>query len=182
MKPKIHIETEGKTMDGNHPKNKSTHPRRAKAKDNPYTIYTTGSDTGHPKYILEFTDGQKRRQRLEIDQAIYELFDRFELEDKRFLNEVDRHYEHIDLTEAEIEHRAAFPKEPLEEEIGRVLLYEELHKRIAQLTETQQRRLALYYFHGLTYEQIAAAEGCRYQAVRDSVRSAIQKLKNFMSE
>ena len=43
-------------MDGNHPKNKSTHPRRAKAKDNPYTIYTTGSDTGHPKYILEFTD------------------------------------------------------------------------------------------------------------------------------
>lgn len=54
-------------MDGNHPKNKSTHPRRAKAKDNPYTIYTTGSDTGHPKYILEFTDGQKRRQRLEID-------------------------------------------------------------------------------------------------------------------
>lgn len=155
-------------MDGNHPKNKSTHPRRAKAKDNPYTIYTTGSDTGHPKYILEFTDGQKRRQRLEIDQAIYELFDRFELEDKRFLNEVDRHYEHIDLTEAEIEHR--------------VLLYEELHKRIAQLTETQQRRLALYYFHGLTYEQIAAAEGCRYQAVRDSVRSAIQKLKNFMSE
>lgn len=38
-------------MDGNHPKNKSTHPRRAKAKDNPYTIYTTGSDTGHPKYI-----------------------------------------------------------------------------------------------------------------------------------
>ena len=82
-------------MDGNHPKNKSTHPRRAKAKDNPYTIYTTGSDTGHPKYILEFTDGQKRRQRLEIDQAIYELFDRFELEDKRFLNEVDRHYESI---------------------------------------------------------------------------------------
>ena len=124
----------------------------------------------------------KRPLRLEIDQALYELFDQFELEDKRFLNEVDRHYEHIDLTEAEIEHRAAFPKEPLEEEIGRVLLYEELHKGIAQLTETQQRRLALYYFHGLTYEQIAAAEGCRHQAVRDSVRSAIQKLKNFMSE
>ena len=112
-------------MDVNHPKNKSTHPRRAKAKDNPYTIYTTGSDTGHPKYmkyILEFTDGQKRPQRLEIDQVLYELFDQFELEDKRFLNEVDRHYEHIDLTEAEIEHRAAFPKESLEEEIGRVLL------------------------------------------------------------
>ena len=46
-------------MDVNHPKNNGTHPRRAKAKDNPYPIYTTGSDTGHPKYILEFTDGQR---------------------------------------------------------------------------------------------------------------------------
>ena len=60
-------------MDGNHPKNKGTHPRRAKAKDNPYTIYTTGFDNDHPKYILEFTDGQKRPLRLEIDQALYEL-------------------------------------------------------------------------------------------------------------
>ena len=169
-------------MDGNHPKNKGTHPHRAKAKDNPYTIYTTGSDTGHPKYILEFTDGQKRPQRLEIDQVLYELFDQFELEDKRFLNEVDRHYEHIDLIEAEIEHRAAFPKESLEEEIGRVLLYEELHKGIAQLTETQQRRLALYYFHGLTYEQIAAMEGCRYFSVRESVVSAIEKLRRIFHD
>ena len=71
---------------------------------------------------LQTANGQKRPQRLEIDQVLYELFDQFELEDKRFLNEVDRHYEHIDLTEAEIEHRAAFPKESLEEEIGRVLL------------------------------------------------------------
>lgn len=179
MKPKIHIETEEKTMDGNHPKNKGTHPHRAKAKDNPYTIYTTGSDTGHPKYILEFADGQKRLQRLEIDQALYELFDQFELEDKRFLNEVDRHYEHIDLTEAEIEHRAAFPKESLEEEIGRVLLYEELHKAIARLSDTQRRRLVLYYFQQLTYEQIAEMEGCRYQSVQESILSAIKKLRKF---
>lgn len=166
-------------MDGNHPKNKGTHPRRAKAKDNPYTIYTTGSDTGHPKYILEFSDGQKRPQRLEIDQALYELFDQFELEDKRFLNEVDRHYEHIDLTEAEIEHRAAFPKESLEEEIGRVLLYEELHKAIARLPDTQRRRLVLYYFQQLTYEQIAEMEGSRYQSVQESILSAIKKLRKF---
>ena len=166
-------------MDGNHPKNKGTHPHRAKAKDNPYTIYTTGSDTGHPKYILEFADGQKRLQRLEIDQALYELFDQFELEDKRFLNEVDRHYEHIDLTEAEIEHRAAFPKESLEEEIGRVLLYEELHKAIARLPDTQRRRLVLYYFQQLTYEQIAGMEGCTFQAVAKSVAAAEKRLKKF---
>ena len=64
-------------------------------------------------------------------------------------------------------------KESLEEEIGRVLLYEELHKGIAQLTQTQQRRLALYYFHGLTYEQIAAAEGVRSEGCTS--RSAVQQ-------
>lgn len=63
-----------------------------------------------------------------------------------------------------------------------MLLYEELHKGIAQLTETQQRRLALYYFHGFTYEQIAAMEGCRYFSVRESVVSAIEKLRRIFHD
>lgn len=169
-------------MDGNRPNSKATHPRRAKAKDNPYTIYTIGFGTDHPIYLLEFTDGQGHLQRLEIERDLYELFNQFELEDKCFLNEVDRHYERAALSEAEIAHRAFIPRESLEEEMDRLLFYEELHKGIVQLTKTQQRRLSLYYFHGLTYEQIAEIEGCRYQAVRDSVVSAIEKLKRILNK
>ena len=76
-------------------------------------------------------------------------------------------------------YRAAFPKESLEEEIGRVLLYEELHKAIARLPDTQRRWLVLYYFQQLTYEQIAEMEGCRYQSVQESILSAIKKLRKF---
>lgn len=43
-------------MDGNHPKNKDLRPKRAKDKDNPYTIFTVGLNTEHPRYYLEFTD------------------------------------------------------------------------------------------------------------------------------
>ena len=68
-------------------------------------------------------------------------------------------------------------EESLEEEIGRVLLYEELHKAIARLPDTQRRRLVLYYFQQLTYEQIAEMEGCRYQSVQESILSAIKKLR-----
>ena len=56
------------------------------------------------------------------------MFDRFELEDKRHLNEVDRHYEHADLTEAEIERRSFHTAEPLEDAVVRQMLHEELHK------------------------------------------------------
>lgn len=166
-------------MDGNHPKNKDPRPKRAKNKDNPYTIFTVGLNTEHPRYYLEFTDGQHKYHSLEISWEVFALFDRFELEDKRYLNEVDRHYEHADLTEAEIEQRSFHTAEPLEDTVVRQMLHEELHKAIAQLPDTQRRRLVLYYFQQLTYEQIAEMEGCRYQSVQESILSAIEKLRKY---
>ena len=166
-------------MDGNHPKNKDLRPKRAKDKDNPYTIFTVGLNTEHPRYYLEFTDGQHKCHSLEISWEVFALFDRFELEDKRHLNEVDRHYEHADLTETEIERRSSHPAESLEDTVVRQILNEELHKAIAQLPDTQRRRLVLYYFQQLTYEQIAEMEGCRYQSVQESILSAIEKRRKY---
>lgn len=76
-------------MDGNHPK-------RRKDKYNPYTIGTTGDG----RHWLTFSDGQRHRHHLEIDAAVFALFDSFELDDLSYLNEVDRHYEQSELTEA----------------------------------------------------------------------------------
>ena len=57
--------------------------------------------------------------------------------------------------------------------------YAQLHRAISELPEIQKRRLILYYFQGLTYEQIAEMEGCRYQSVQESILSAIKKLRKF---
>ena len=65
-------------MDGNHPK-------RRKDKYNPYTIGTTGDG----RHWLTFSDGQRHRHHLEIDAAVFALFDSFELDDLSYLNEVD---------------------------------------------------------------------------------------------
>ena len=57
--------------------------------------------------------------------------------------------------------------------------YAQLHRAISELPEIQKRRLILYYFQGLTYEQIAGMEGCTFQAVAKSVAAAEKRLKKF---
>ena len=57
---------------------------------------------------------------------------------------------------------------------------EELHKAIQYLPDLQRRRLILYYFGDMTYEQIAEIEKCSYPAARRSVLSAIDNLKKIL--
>ena len=57
---------------------------------------------------------------------------------------------------------------------------EQLHNAISKLPEVQRRRLTLYYFAELTYEQIAEMEGCTIMPVKRSVDTAIKKLKIFL--
>ena len=155
-------------MDGNHPK-------RRKDKYNPYTIGTTGDG----RHWLTFSDGQRNRHHLEIDAAVFALFDSFELDDLSYLNEVDRHYEQSELTEASLYDRAVHRPATVEESALQSMEYAQLHRAISGLPEIQKRRLILYYFQGLTYEQIAEMEGCTKRAVKFSVDIAVEKLKKI---
>ena len=118
---------------------------------------------------------------IEISKAVFEAFDRFELDDISYMHKVDRHYERSEQTEESINRRAIQPQEPIEETISRRIEIEALHRAIARLPETQQRRLVLYYFGELTYSQIAEMEGCTIMPVKRSIDAAIKKLKIFLS-
>lgn len=82
-----------------------------------------------------------------------------------------------ELTEASLNDRAFCKPESIEEKVSRNIEYELLHKAISKLPEIQRRRLLLYFFGEMTYEQIAALEGCTKRAVKFSVDIAIEKLK-----
>lgn len=69
-------------------------PKRRKDKDNPYTL-----SKRQDKHYLSFRDGQGVLRELLINKELFELLNCFELDDLSFLNEVDRHYEHSELTE-----------------------------------------------------------------------------------
>ena len=155
-------------MDGNH-------PNRKKDKYNPYTLSIENNT-----YYISFTDGQGIFHKQEISMELYAAFNSFELEDISWINETSRHLTESDMGEELLDHRIIDPSEPVEDHVYRRIVYQELHKTIAQLPEIQRRRVLLYYFGGYTYEQIAQMEGCKYPAIIKSVAAAEKKIKKHL--
>ena len=147
-------------------------PKRRKDKYNPYTL-----SQNEDKHYISFRDGQGVLRELQITKELFEVLNRFELDDLSILNEWDRHIEHFEQTEQSLNRRAFSKEESVEETVLRSIEYERLHRAISELPETQRRRLILYCFEGLTYEQIARMEGCTIMPVKRSIDSAIKKLK-----
>ena len=152
-------------------------PKRRKDKYNPYTLTEKEG-----KQLLSFRDGQGVLQELQITKELFEVLNQFELDDLSVLNEWDRHIEHFEQTEQSLNRRAYYKAESVEDAVLRNIEYERLHRAISELPETQRRRLTLYYFRGLTYEQIAEMEGCSHPAVIKSVSAAIEKIRKILSE
>ena len=151
------------------------HPNRKKDKYNPYTLTITEG-----RYYLSFKDGRGKQQNIEIDEVLYQTFDRFELEDISHLNRVSRHIEHSELTEETLNDRTFHKAKQIEDIVSESIEYEQLHRAVSKLPKVQCRRLKLYFFGEMSYEQIAKLEGCTKRAVKFSVDIAVEKLKkNF---
>lgn len=151
------------------------HPNRKKDKYNPYTLTITEG-----RYYLSFKDGRGKQQNIEIDEVLYQTFDRFELEDISHLNRVSRHIEHSELTEETLNDRTFHKAKLIEDIVSESIEYEQLHRAVSKLPKVQRRRLKLYFFGEMSYEQIAKLEGCTKRAVKFSVDIAVEKLKkNF---
>ncbi len=57
---------------------------------------------------------------------------------------------------------------------------ESLLSALECLNENQKRRITLYYFHDLTYRQIAEIDSVSDKSVRESISGAIKKLKKLL--
>ena len=152
-------------------------PSRRKDKDNPYTTIVKDG-----KYFVMFNNIHNESVTVEIDKDVYALFNTFELEDVAFMNEFDRHAEHSELGEQELVRRAEIVHITIDDIVATKMENEALMAAIDKLPDKQRRRVILYFFHGLTYEEIARIEKCKYQAIQYSIRSAIKKLKNYLAK
>ena len=152
------------------------HPTRKKDSLNQYTL----SVENGIKYIT-FEDNQGYIQKMEVDTALFALFDEFELDDVSYMNVVSRHHEHSELTEQSLNDRAFQLPEPMEDTVSRIIENRRLIEAIRTLPAVQRRRLVLYYFHDLTYEQIAKIEHCTIMPVKRSIDRAIIKLRQILS-
>lgn len=153
-------------------------PKRRKYKDNPYTLnYIEEKNI----YVVSFKDGKGRLQEVEVSKEIYKVFDKSELQDIRQLNEYDRHIEHSEIFENNLEARAMDKPISLEEIIETKILNEDLKKAIDSLSEVQKRRIKMYYFEDKTLREIAEIEHCKIMSVKDSIDVGIKKIRKFLN-
>ena len=151
-----------------------TLPKRRKKKDNPYTLlYETESN----KYYILFKDARNILNKIEVNIDVFNAFDRFELDDISELHKKDKH---IDINEFDENKLYKNDTESIDDYIIRKSTYEELHKAINKLTDTQKRRIKYYYFDDMKFSDIARVEECDESSVRESIYAGIEKLKKIL--
>lgn len=152
-------------------------PKRRKSKDNPYTLeYIEDKNI----YKVNFKDNKGNLNVVEISVDIYKAMDKFELEDISQMHQFERHIEHSELFEGTLNERAVDKPLALEDIVENTIINEELRKAIDSLSEIQKRRIKLYYFDGLTQQEIANREGTSLRAVQYTLNSAINELKKIL--
>lgn len=155
-------------------------PKRRKRKDNPYTILF---DEKRHIYVVQFIYNHKKQVEILISESVYNIFNEFELQDLREMNEYDNHIEHSQLCESTL-YKKMFKNniESIEEIIIKKDCYELLHNAIRKLKKIQRERIIMYFFENLTLEEIARKEGCTKVAVKYSIDRALINLKIIMKK
>ena len=153
------------------------HSKRNKSKDNPYTLSYNKITSS---YVVEFKDNKNIVHKVEISDEIYQAFDKFELEDISQIHKYRKHIEHSEVFEETLYHRAVNQDKSVEEVVEDKILNDSLKIAIEKLTETQKRRIKLYYFENLNFKQIAQLERCDESSVRESIYKGIEKIKKIL--
>ena len=152
-------------------------PLRNKHRDNPYTL---GYDEEKQTYTVEFVDNKKVMHKIAISVEVYKAFDTFELEDISQIHKFRKHIEHSEVYEETLNARMMDKPITIEEEVEEKILMEELKTLIDGLSDTQKRRIKMYYFENMTLEQIAKMEGTTHQAISKSISKGIEEIKKIM--
>lgn len=152
-------------------------PKRRKGKDNPYTLLY---DEINNTYFVVFKDGEKNKHLIKVEKEIFELMNKFELNDLSTMNEYDNHIEHSEVFENTLNKRMLHKPPEIDEIVERNFANRELRKAINMLSDVQRRRIKLYYFENKTVEEIAQIENTTHQAISKTIRKGIQDLRKIL--
>ena len=150
--------------------------KRRKNMDNPYNLKIINNN-----YYIIFKSNNKYNE-VEVTKEVFDLMNRFELDDLKELNEFDRHIEHSELTEHTLNNRMLFKQESIEDLIMRKTSLQDLRKAINMLSEVQRRRIKLYYFDELTEKEIAKLENVSQKNISKSLTVAKNNLKEILKK
>ena len=152
-------------------------PKRSRKKDNPYIL-----EVSDEKYYVLFKDSKNILRNIEVRKDVFDLMDRFELDDIAELNEFSRHIEHFNIIENDfVLYKRTLNKEKLISDIVEQSIdFEKLWEAINKLSKIQRRRIIKYYFDGKTEYEIAKEEGVSQQSVHIGLKQSLSKLKEIL--
>ena len=148
--------------------------------DNEYSEIQYDTDT--KKYFSCFRDGLKKRHRIEITEDVAEVYFNASKILKKFKHEYERHIEHSEIYENNLNERAMDKPISLEDEVIRKSTFEDVRNAIEQLPDIQKRRIKDMYFNHYTQQQIADKENTSLRAVQYSLHIALDNLKKILNK
>lgn len=149
-------------------------PKRRRDKYNPYYL-----DTNNSEYFVKFKNISSGYNKVKINKEIYEEMNKFELEDKKIMNEYDRHIEHKTIEENELYKRSFKVNINIEDMAIHNIEITKLNIAINKLTYKQRRRIYLHYFLNLKEREIAVIDGCSIRTIQYSLHEALKKIKKI---
>ena len=132
---------------------------------------------GFTHYYIAYTDDLGKTHDEHVTRNIFAAYLRFGKDERNMRRWSERYIEKSNLTEATLHKRALRLPKGMEDLTIDAEQREMLWQAIGKLPEIQRQRLLMYYFDGLTYEEIAELEACKKQSIHESVQLAIQQIR-----
>lgn len=145
-------------------------PKRKKDRDNPYTLLKEND------IYFVFFKSNTEKYKVEISKEIFDVFNRFELEDISKMHKEDKYIERNEVYEETLFSKGLINMFKVEDTIEKKEIIRKLNSSIKKLPSVQKRRLIKYYFDDKTLEKIAKEEGCTKRAIKFSIDLALKKI------
>lgn len=138
------------------------------------------------QYFIYFKDSIGKDCEMEIGKEIFDTYMKSKKEYVKIKNQYSRHEEHSELTEITLFKRAFEVNESIEDIVIKKLANNELRKMIQKIPKPHNKRLEMYFFDGMTVQEIAKKENKDDRTIRysiskglDEMTKIIKKIKNF---
>ena len=134
------------------------------------------------KFEICFKNSLNKSEKIKVTEEVYLTFEEYRLKDKSQRNKYDRHLEHSEIYENNLESRRMEKSVSLEDDFIQKMTFAKLKKAIEMLPVIQKRRIKKYYFEDKTQAKIAEEEDVDIRAVQYTLKKALKNLRKFLIE
>jgi RNA polymerase sigma factor (sigma-70 family) len=135
-----------------------------------------------PLVTITYKTADGRQICVEVPTPVKELLEQSDRQIRSQRRQDRRHLDFTVVTDEELESSLLPSYEDAADLLEKMDRYSRLYTAIDKLTETQKRRLCLYFFDSMNYSQIARSEGVNHRTVMDTIEQALKQLRKLCRE